>query len=130
MLPVLSCAGHVQVQPEVAMKVLKDLVFSIWEGERCEDFSDTRKMLGLVRLCFLALAHACRSCQDPVPKCPTAAWVTDSTALAGRSLLSLAQLQVRPEGSLMPMCRADLVLPALLPPQAGAPAQPAAAAPG
>ena len=32
------------------MKVLKDLVFSIWEGERCEDFSDTRKMLGLVRV--------------------------------------------------------------------------------
>ena len=39
--------------------MLKDLVFSIWESEQCEDFSDTRKMLGLVRcrLCVLGTAE-------------------------------------------------------------------------
>ena len=32
----------------MASKVLKDLVFSLWTQGDCEDYTDTRKMLGLI----------------------------------------------------------------------------------
>ena len=42
------CVGSVQISAEEAQKVLKDLVFSLWAADECEERTDTLKMLALV----------------------------------------------------------------------------------
>ena len=37
-----------QISAEAAQKVLKDLVFSLWSADDCEERTDTLKMLALV----------------------------------------------------------------------------------
>lgn len=39
---------YLQVSPEVAQRLLKDLIFSQWESSKCEERVDTVKMLSLI----------------------------------------------------------------------------------
>ena len=57
-----------QVDAEQATKVLKDLVFSLWAQGQCEDYTDTRKMLGLIS--FFLPYFPLRQAPPPCPAFP------------------------------------------------------------
>ena len=44
----MSLYTSLQVQPEAAQKLLKDLVFEIWRRDGCEQHTDTAKLVSLV----------------------------------------------------------------------------------